>query len=164
MSMNWTLIISIALNIVSILVYFSVPEFLQQLFIKNIEHKYDVKLNRINRHNEVLPELFYKVSGAVSYYDINYTGQTYHERDLIAYAELKNFITQNQFFIPKDIRDISREIEDEILEFMSFKNKTATTAGGEEVENMALKQRKSKEKLNRLIDELEEKIYRVIEN
>lgn len=164
MSMNWTLIISISLNIVSILVYFSVPEFLQQLFIKNIEYKYDVKLNRINRHNEVLPELFYKVSRAVSYYDFNYTGETYNKRDLIEYAELKNFITQNQFFIPTDIRDISREIEDEILEFMYFKNKIMTTAGGEEVENMALKQTKSKEKLNSLIDELEEKIYRIIKN
>lgn len=161
--MEWVTIISIALNIVSVLVYFKIPEFIQSLFIRRIEHKYDIKLDKINRHNKVLPELFYKAAGVVSYYDFNYSGKTYNRRDLIEYSEYKNFITQNQFFLPADIRNTSRDIEDEILEFIYYKNKTTTLPGGDEVEEMAIKQEESKKKLNKSLDDLEEKIYRVIE-
>lgn len=123
--MEWTLIISLSLNILSVLVYFNIPEFLQDIFIKKIEYKYDIKLDKKSKHNEILPELFYTVSEAVAYYDMNYSGDSLNQYDLMKYAKLKNFITKNQFFMPEHIKDLAREIEHKTLDCMTAKREKA---------------------------------------
>lgn len=150
--MEWALVISLSLNLLSILVYFNVPEFLQEIFIKKIEYKYNIKLDRINKHNEILPELFYVVSEAIAYYNLNYSGNTLYQSDMIRYAKLKNFITKNQFFIPAHIKDLSREIEDKVLECMTLKY-------GKD-KNLAT----CEDELIKLQDQLEEKIQSILAN
>lgn len=150
--MEWALVISLSLNILSILVYFNIPEFLQEIFIKKIEYKYNIKLDRINKHNEILPELFYTVSEAIAYHNQNYSGNTFIKRDMIKYAKLKNFITKNQFFIPAHIKDLSREIEDKVWECMRLKH--------DKDKNLSI----CEDELIKLQNQLEEKIQAILAN
>lgn len=50
--MDWITIGSIALNIVGILVYLKVPEFLQSFFIKRIDHNFNERMNEIQHEQE----------------------------------------------------------------------------------------------------------------
>lgn len=160
--MDWITIGSIALNIVAVLSYFKIPDLLQHSFVKRMDHKFKIKLDKINRNYEVLPELFYYVAATISYYDFNYSGNTYSKNDFLQYAKLKNFITQNQFFMSDDIKQLAREIENEVFDFINYKHRAESAIDQSDELIIFEKQSKSREKLTIYEKELEEKIHKII--
>lgn len=194
--MNWITIGSIMLNLIGILVYLKVPEFIQSFFIKRIEHNFSKKMNEIQyeqekeisrirdefqrerqemehdfqvrldilkKHKEVLPILYEKIVTAESYYKNNYNGKSMTKNDLNYYAEVKNFITKNRFFMSKELYEKSRECEDAIFEYATQVYKTVSSEG-EVVEKYAEKQKAVYANLNENISQLEEMIYEEINN
>lgn len=155
--MDWILVLSVSLNIVAALVYFKVPELLQGLLMKKVEYKYNISFDRWKIHHDVLPVLFEKAATAHNYYQTNWDGKKLDLQLLFHYAELKNYITVKQFFLPKEITLIARELENEIHKYIMTKQKVTN-------ESLNRKQLDElDETLEKLIKELENQIYEVLE-
>lgn len=166
------LIVSIVLNIVAVLVYFKVPEFIQSYFLKRIEHnyseelqemehKFQLRFDTLRKRYEVLPELYNKIVMAESYYKQHFSGESLNNRDLKYLADMKNYITRNRFFIDENIFKKARECEELIMDWITNK-KNVYHSAPEEIERFKKGQDKIEAYLENSIIDLEKMIYETI--
>ena len=156
--MDWALIVSISLNVVGVLTYFKLPEMIQGLILQKVEYKYKNNISILSKYQEVLPELFEKAALSHSHYGMNYDGLVLNLNTMKEYAELKNYITIKQFFMPEKIKKTAREVEILIFDYVAAKHKETTES---------LPNKKSEElnkKISALMDRLESEIYEALKN
>lgn len=91
---------------------------------QKLEHHFSVKMETLKKEFDVLPVVYEKVVRAESFYKNNYHGQKLNSVALQPFADLKNYLTLNKFYINEEVYVLAKECEKTVFKMAMAKKKS----------------------------------------
>lgn len=122
-----------------------------QIEYQKAEQEFTLKIDDLKKERTILPKVYKEILIAIAYYE-----QTNSE-DLEKYAELKNFLTFNKFYINKQIFLTAKNIEKKLSCFIVNRMQLKKVQP-DKIKDLTNREEDLKKQIDKLVDDLENMI------